>query len=94
MERDYLKAPFYVRWAARVVAWWIVGLEIPSFQCVGKKNWDLGSNKVDIQCPTSVALWFVLRYCGYMVCEADVMQYYCLGDPDLKEIAGSNKPIP
>ncbi len=70
-------APCYVRWAARIVAWWLIRDKAKSYQCSGKINWlQLGQEWADIQVPTEQLVHWILRVCGHEVCINDIRRHY------------------
>ena len=75
MPSGSFAAPFFVRWAARVVCWWMGRhKENIAWQMWGKKNWDiLNGEAADVEVHTSQIMQVVLRECGHEICEATVI---------------------
>lgn len=72
------KAPFYVRWASRIVANYMSkDKQNITYQVHGEKNWDYDNSKsANIQVPESQIIHWMLRSCGHELCEADVLKMY------------------
>lgn len=80
-ERKYknLKAPFWIRWAARIVVVWIYKWlrknPVGDCKATATLHHYVGENRVYVSIDSPYIFGWIMRACGYSVYVADVMEW-------------------